>query len=1325
SVPVTLQAGSQTLTQSVLIADLVAMGNNKTLSFIVTFPPAEAGVKTLVTNVNSSRLFIESNYANNESSQAIQVRSRDLITDGVKISSGGVVFDSRINTEPLIIFTGGTVNIEILVSITFNQDPTLSDLNTLVTAKLVAGQHILTKEVSLQSLVTNKSVSFELSFEETDVGVISLATSINHDNKLFESNLANNSNSFPQIASIASLPDLIAVINSFSPMCAANSAINMDTLSLQETIPLVGIDFTLNHYSEYQLSNSSYKPKDFGLGGWLPSILHKYDITKKLIFYGYGGASPTTAISAQNTFLIPDRSGDEIYVFDANGVHIQTKDALTGVIKYNFIYNSNGKISAITDRFGNSTTFAYSNDQVLIQSPYAQVTTLALNVNGFLTSATSPQNEVYNITNNDIGLITEFQKPKGEKSFVTYDSNGRVQKDTGAGGDFLSLLREFNSSTREQTVNMSTALGRETTFKTISSVDGAIHTSIAPTGQSYTSSVQYQGNQSSIDSIGTTTQSMQAEDPRFGWLSPYEKSSSYTINNSNINIQVETNKIAVLSDSNNPLSATQLTTTTKLQNDPDRIYSSTYSTSNRTLTSTSPLNRASVVSFTPQGQASKIQIGDLVPVNLSYDTRGRLTQVAQQNRKSSFTYNQQGNIQSSKDPLGLISSYQYDNSNRPIKIRNPDGSIILMAYDKNSNLASITPPSRSPHEFRFNLAELLSAYIPPNLSGQISGATQYEHNLDKQLTQINRPDGTEINFDYNNTTGLLNKIRTARGNYLFNYQQNSNLVSQLTSPDNEILRYQYVGDILTQVNAIGTINSSLHFFYNTDATISKIEVSTEENRPYGGISLSYDMDNLLIKSGNLSYTRNAVGDINASVLGEVSEKINFDNFGQMSEVKFQTSKKKDLYSAKFYRDDLGRVVSAIEDHDSEDHENNKHLKQYKYDKQGRLIAAYKNTKLVRAYKFDQNGNRIEANYHGKNIQAKFDAQDRLISYGKNSYQYNNNGDLIAKFKNEKDDDDDDHKHKNKHATRYNFDVFGNLKSVLLPNNKKIEYIIDGQNRRIGKKINGKLVQGFIYQSQTQVAAELDGSGKLVKRFIYGEKINVPDYMIYQNKEYRIISDQVGTPRLVVEASSGKIVEKIEMDEFGHDVRIEGKNLIPFGFAGGIYDQDTGLVRFGARDYDPEIGRWTSKDPIGFAGGDTNLYAYCGGDSVNCIDPEGEFAIPIVIGLAYFLYGSLTDTPGQGQFEKDRLRDLAGFFVSGGVQVATVRGVKNTPDQAALIDIAKQMQRTGMTPAQAATMRRWANEYKVPFRGPEVHPNRPFGKEPHYHVGPVDHIRMCK
>ena len=62
---------------------------------------------------------------------------------------------------------------------------------------------------------------------------------------------------------------------------------------------------------------------------------------------------------------------------------------------------------------------------------------------------------------------------------------------------------------------------------------------------------------------------------------------------------------------------------------------------------------------------------------------------------------------------------------------------------------------------------------------------------------------------------------------------------------------------------------------------------------------------------------------------------------------------------------------------------------------------------------------------------------------------------------------------------------------------------------------------------------------------------------------------------------------------------------PFGFAGGLYDPDTGLVRFGARDYNAEVGRWTSKDPILFGGGDPNLYGYVLNDPVHLRDENGE------------------------------------------------------------------------------------------------------------------------
>jgi RHS repeat-associated protein len=133
---------------------------------------------------------------------------------------------------------------------------------------------------------------------------------------------------------------------------------------------------------------------------------------------------------------------------------------------------------------------------------------------------------------------------------------------------------------------------------------------------------------------------------------------------------------------------------------------------------------------------------------------------------------------------------------------------------------------------------------------------------------------------------------------------------------------------------------------------------------------------------------------------------------------------------------------------------------------------------------------------------------------------------------------------------------------------------------------------------------------VVARFVYATKANVPDYLIKTDPvtavqtAYRIISDHLGSPRLVVNTSDGTIAQRIDYDVWGKVTQDTHPGFQPFGYTGGLYDRDTKLVRFGARDYDAETGRWTAKDPIGFAGGDSNLYGYVLNNPVNLIDPDG-------------------------------------------------------------------------------------------------------------------------
>jgi RHS repeat-associated protein len=117
---------------------------------------------------------------------------------------------------------------------------------------------------------------------------------------------------------------------------------------------------------------------------------------------------------------------------------------------------------------------------------------------------------------------------------------------------------------------------------------------------------------------------------------------------------------------------------------------------------------------------------------------------------------------------------------------------------------------------------------------------------------------------------------------------------------------------------------------------------------------------------------------------------------------------------------------------------------------------------------------------------------------------------------------------------------------------------------------------------------------------------VPDFVIRGTAIYRILSDQLGSPRIVVDITTGEVVQRMRHDEFGNVVEDTNPGFTPFGFAGGMYDSETALVRFGARDYEPQIGRWLMKDPVRWQGRQSNLFVYVGNDPVNGTDPRGTW-----------------------------------------------------------------------------------------------------------------------
>src|SRR5690606_35867946 len=149
----------------------------------------------------------------------------------------------------------------------------------------------------------------------------------------------------------------------------------------------------------------------------------------------------------------------------------------------------------------------------------------------------------------------------------------------------------------------------------------------------------------------------------------------------------------------------------------------------------------------------------------------------------------------------------------------------------------------------------------------------------------------------------------------------------------------------------------------------------------------------------------------------------------------------------------------------------------------------------------------------------------------------------------------------------------------------------------------------------RMGAPPDGSGALMYQYVYASSAHSPDFVVdATGAVYRVVTDQLGSPLLIVNvADVNDVLLEAEYSAFGERTVLSGDgDALTLGFAGGVFDADTGLTRFGARDYDPTVGRWTAKDPILWGGHQSNLYVYAHSDAMNYADPSGQGAVAICL-----------------------------------------------------------------------------------------------------------------
>jgi YD repeat-containing protein len=136
---------------------------------------------------------------------------------------------------------------------------------------------------------------------------------------------------------------------------------------------------------------------------------------------------------------------------------------------------------------------------------------------------------------------------------------------------------------------------------------------------------------------------------------------------------------------------------------------------------------------------------------------------------------------------------------------------------------------------------------------------------------------------------------------------------------------------------------------------------------------------------------------------------------------------------------------------------------YAYDAAGRLEHVSVNSVLQTSYAYHPNGARTSKTSGGV-TSGSYDSQDRIETWGALAFTHTANGERLTRTDTS-----------TSQTTTYTYDALGNLMRVVLPGGPTIDYVVDGLNRRIGKKVGGTMVQGFLYRDALEPVAELDGS----------------------------------------------------------------------------------------------------------------------------------------------------------------------------------------------------------------------------------------------------------
>lgn len=939
---------------------------------------------------------------------------------------------------------------------------------------------------------------------------------------------------------------------------------------------------------------------------------------------------------------VTDSSGRALTLtYDAAGRIVSITDPIGRTIRYT--YDEKGNLIRFSDAMGGEFSYTYDEKHRMtsITNPRGSTMHNIYDADGRVTSQSNAMAAVYSYNYDIDKRMTTETDPLGRKHIYTFDTRGWELSETDDLGNTISYT--YDNGNR---ISATDAIGRTVGF-TYDAVGNVIQV-IDPLGQS--STLNYDANNnlvSATNALGRqVTFSYDANNNLLSVTNPAGSVSTFTYDQYGQLVSgtdANGHGTSLVYDNNgNPTAITDaLGNTIMLSYDgvgrltgltdaKDGTGSFSYDALDRMVTVVDPSGNSASISYDSAG--NRISTTDALgrTTRYSYDSMDQLTTVTDATGGAvNYAYDTVNNLASMTDANGHTTTYAYDRLNRMSSVTDPLGRISRNSYDAVGNTISVTDGNGNTTGFTYDALNRLTGiayadattvgYTYDAIGNRLSmtdslGTTSYAYDSLNQLTSVASPSGKTVTYGYN---AVGNTIR-------------------MTYPDGKVVSYVY--DDLNRLSWVTDWSGNVTSYgYDANSNLVKMTYPNGARTEY-----SYDKNNRLVTLANkgahgmvssYEYTLDAVGN-----RVQVKDKYDYEFSKELREQGLD--------------EPYAGLADAPKPKDKESKGGMSFVTSYAYDNLNRLSKVtypYGNTV---AYTYDPMGNRlIMVSKIGKmssTTSYSYDAGDQLLSTGKASYAYDNNGNLVKKTGpagktttygydaanrlstitqsqssgHRMSGSEDSGKDKNTDTSQ----DFQNVKNTGAPKNSPkvtnqttvIRFTYDGDGNRIDKSVTSRSkTESTSYlwdvnMGLPQVLSESDGKGTALYSYGLG-RISMTDprkaQMYYQYDglgSVRSLSDRKGTIRAMY-----------SYDAFGMPLLTTGRADNDFLFTGEQMDIETGLIYLRSRYYDPETGRFISKDP--FAGFDTNpqsmnRYTYVQNNPVLYSDPSGKVAwVPGVIG----------------------------------------------------------------------------------------------------------------